>query len=390
VVREKRFRPNNRYFFSPLTITLTLRQDFLTASLPDGYDNLNVRRTGTHPPVNKLSPRNSSMIRTTCHFVACCAGLVLSLLASPASAQITVTDLQTPYSFVSSQAGTEYFISSINGEPEAADNNGFITKLDANGKILNLKFIQGGKADVTLHAPKGMALVNQTLYVADLDTLRAFDMKSGRPIAAVTMPGTTAGSPAHLTDVVFDGKGLLYCSDQKANRIYRVDLASQKVSVLVTDQALAGPTGLAVHPKSGQLIAVSWDKGKIFEISPEGAISELFSNGFFSSRFTNLRGVDFDRWGNMYVSDFTTGKVWRMSWDKRFQAIAEYLPSPGDISIDRTNNLILVPYEFAHAAEMNGLETPSSGKSKQEKRTLADYGFIPPPPKPTTAGTPNK
>jgi hypothetical protein len=159
-------------------------------------------------------------------------------------------------------------------------------------------------------------------------------------------------------------------------------LPSQKVSLLVADPELAGPTGLAVHPKSGQLIAVSWNKGKIFAITPDGTVSELFSNGFFSSRFSNLRGVDFDRWGNMYVSDFTTGKVWRMTWDKRFQVIAEYLPSPGDLSIDRTNNLILVPYEFAHAAEMNGLEAPRDGKPKSEKRTLADYGFIPPPPKP--------
>jgi hypothetical protein len=92
----------------------------------------------------------------------------------------------------------------------------------------------------------------------------------------------------------------------------------------------------------------------------------------------------------MYVSDFTTGKVWRMSWDKRFQVIAEFLPSPGDLGIDRANNLILVPYELAHAAEMNGLETPSSAKSKQEKRTLADYGFIPPPPKPAPEGAVKK
>ena len=135
--------------------------------------------------------------------------------------------------------------------------------------------------------------------------------------------------------MTFDGKGHLYCSDQKANTIYRVDLATQTVSVLVTDRALAGPSGLVVHPKSGQIIAVSWDKGKISEVSPEGVVTELFSNGFFSNRFQNLRGVDFDRWGNMYVSDFTTGKVWRMSWDKRFQVIAEFLPSPGDLSIDR-------------------------------------------------------
>jgi DNA-binding beta-propeller fold protein YncE len=330
------------------------------------------------------------MILRLIHVLVGSAGLCLYVSTSTSFAQITVTDLQNPYSFVSSQAGKEYFISSVNGEPEAADNNGFITKLDANGKLLDLKFIQGGKAGVTLHAPKGMALVDRTLYVADLDHLRIFDMTNGKPIATISLSGGPGQNSTHLTDVAYDGTSLLYCSDQHANRIYRIELPSQKVSILVTDPALAGPTGVAVHPKSGRLIVVSWEKGKIFEITPDGSISELFSNGFFSSRFANLRGVDFDRWGNMYVSDFTKGKVWRMTWDKRFHVIAEFLPSPGDLGIDRTNNLILVPYELAHAAEMNGLETPRDGKSKQEKRTLADYGFIPPPPKPSAEGAPNK
>ena len=326
------------------------------------------------------------MIHHVVHVCLGTAALCLTVLPCNVWAQITVTNLQTPYSFVSSSSGKEYFISSVNGDPETADNNGFITKLDASGKIVNFKFIQGGTDGISLNAPKGMALVEQTLYVADLDTLRAFDAESGKPVASITVAASPGQAPVRLTDVAYDGSGLLYCSDQHANKIYRVELPSRKVTLLVADPALAGPTGLAVHPKSGQLIAVSWDKGKILAITPEGAVSEIFSNGFFSSRFSNLRGVDFDRWGNMYVSDFTTGKVWRMTWDKHFQVIAEYLPSPGDLGIDRTNNLILVPYELAHAAEMNGLEAPREGKSKTEKRTLADYGFIPPPPKPAEGG----
>jgi hypothetical protein len=327
------------------------------------------------------------MIRYLLYVVIGCAGLCLAAMPPSAFGQITVTNLQTPYSFVTGASGKDYFISSVNGEPDTADNNGFITKLDGSGTLLHLKFIQGGADGVTLHAPKGMALVDETLYVADLDTLRAFDARNGKPVASIHVVDGKA--LVHLTDVAYDGVGLLYCSDQHANRIYRVELPSQKVTLLVADPALAGPAGLAVHPKSGELIAVSWNKGKIFAISPTGTVSELFSNGFFSSRFSNLRGVDFDRWGNMYVSDFTTGKVWRMTWDKRFQVIAEYLPTPGDLSIDRTNNLILVPYELAHAAEMNGLEAPADGKPKSEKRTLADYGFIPPPPKPAE-GAPSK
>jgi DNA-binding beta-propeller fold protein YncE len=319
----------------------------------------------------------------------------LSFLASnPVLAQITVTELASPYSFVSDAAGKEYFISSINGEPDARDNNGFITKLDANGKIINRKFIQGGIGGTTLHAPKGMALVDRVLYVADLDTLRGFEASTGKPVVTISMPPATSPSskdpPAHISDVAYDGKGLLYCSDQLSNTIYRVDLATQYAKVLVSNKVLAGPSGVAVHPKTGKIMVVSWDKGKIFEISPEGVLTEIFSNGFFSARFQNLRGVDFDRWGNMYMSDFTTGKVWRMTWDKRFQVIAEYLPSPGDLGIDRANNLILVPYQLVNAAEMNGLETPSDGKPKKEKRTLADYGFIPPPTKPESGGSTTK
>ncbi len=344
--------------------------------------------------MSKISPVMSLLTRVISHPAAWFIWVIPLVIVSPLGAQITVTELQSPYSFVNDPIDKSYFISSVNGEAETADNNGFITKLDSNGKLLNLKFIQGGKDDVKLHAPKGMALVEHVLYVADLDTLRGFDTTTGKPVMALTVRSHAASqtelSQVSLSDVTFDGKGHLYCSDQKANTIYRVDLATQTVSVLVTDPALAGPSGLVVHPKSGQIIAVSWDKGKISEVSPEGVVTELFSNRFFSSRFQNLRGVDFDRWGNMYVSDFTTGKVWRMSWDKRFQVIAEFLPSPGDLSIDRANNLILVPFELAHAAEMNGLETPSGGKPKQEKRTLADYGFIPPPPKPAPEGPAKK
>ena len=312
------------------------------------------------------------------------------MAANPALGQITVTDLASPYSFVSDAAGKEYFISSVNGEPDARDNNGFITKLDGNGKIINRKFIQGGVGGTTLHAPKGMALVDRTLYVADLDMLRGFDASNAKPVVTIPMlragPAPGEAAPAHISDVAYDGKGVLYCSDQLNNTIYRVDLATHHATVLVSDRVLAGPSGIAVHPKTGQIMVVSWDKGKIFEISPEGVLTEVFSNGFFSARFQNLRGVDFDRWGNMYMSDSTTGKVWRMTRDKRFQVIAEYLPSPGDLGIDRTNNLILVPYQLVHAAEMNGLETPSDGKPKKEKRTLADYGFVPPPPKPESGG----
>jgi hypothetical protein len=60
--------------------------------------------------------------------------------------------------------------------------------------------------------------------------------------------------------------------------------------------------------------------------------------------------------------------------DRKFDVIAEFLPSPADIGVDRRNHLILVPYEYGNAAEMNGLETPVSSGTKK-KRDLSDYGL---------------
>src|SRR6476469_4166950 len=124
--------------------------------------------------------------------------LILCLTFPGEAAQIT--GLESPNSFVGDPSGKEYFISNINGEPEARDNNGFITKLNAEGKVTSLKFIQGGVAEVLLHAPKGMALVGPILYVADLDQLRGFDKTTGKLVTTVSFP-SRSHAQVSLTDV---------------------------------------------------------------------------------------------------------------------------------------------------------------------------------------------
>lgn len=294
------------------------------------------------------------------------------LVAPPPAKALQVTGLRHPQSFVSDPATGHYFISNMNGAEAGQASSGFITKLDRDGKILALHFIRGGTGKTVLHTPKGLAVAQGVLYVADVDTLRGFDTKTGLPVAEVRLG---PDGQADLADVAYDEpRNLLYVSDTRANTIYRVDLARQHaVSVLAHDPTLAGPRGLAVNPRTGRLVVVSWNKGKILEVAPDGALTELVSNSFFSSRFQNLDGVDFDTWGTLYVSDYTAGKVWRMRADRHFDVIAEFLPSPADISVDRQNHLILVPYHDADVAEMNGLESPS--KAGKKPRNLADYGF---------------
>lgn len=339
------------------------------------------------PARRPRAPRRSLVVG----LLAAAAALIGGFAGSDRAHALQVLDLLEPYGFVVDSASKEYFISNVNGDEAARDNNGFIAKLSESGAVVKLKFIAGGIDGQTLHAPKGLAIHEHTLYVADLDQVKGYDKTTGKLLVTIPLgSGATpqAGPPSQLMDIAYDGKGLLYVSDRTRNTIYRIEIAkNHQATVLLQHPDLAGPAGLALHPKGDHLTVVSWDKGKIVDVRLDGTFTELVSNGWFTSRFGNLSGVDFDQWGNMYISDFTRGKIWRMRPDKKFQVIAEYLPSPADIAIDRPNHVILVPYHYGNTAEINGLEAPT--KSGPQKRSLADYGFGPPtqetPPAPKQA-----
>lgn len=281
------------------------------------------------------------------------AAVLLAILSTGAAFALQVTGLKNPAAFIADPATGSYFISNENGPPTERDNNGFITKLDQNGKIIKLKFIEGGTGGVTLHAPKGLALIGRTLYVSDIDQVRRFHADTGRGVGELDLSAVTVD---FLTGLAADGQGTLYIADAGADAILKVDThRSSKPTVLVKDPDLAGPHGIAVNPATGTLVVVSWNTGKILEVTTEGAVKVLFPNSFFNTRFGNLTGVDFDAFGNMYVSDFSQGKVIRIDPKFRFQTIAEFLTTPASLGIDRKNHLILVPYRSGNVAEMNGL-----------------------------------
>src|SRR5207249_10412742 len=129
------------------------------------------------------------------------------MVATTVTTALQITGLQTPQSFLADPSGEQYFISNINGDPEHRDNNGFITKLDQDGKLVKLQFIKGGEGQTILHAPKGMAIIGQVLYVADLDMVRGFDKSSGQPVVTVSLANHAKGEREQntaLADLVHD------------------------------------------------------------------------------------------------------------------------------------------------------------------------------------------
>ena len=283
-----------------------------------------------------------------------------------------IVNLAFPQHMIADEDAT-YFIANANGDPGNRQNKGFISKVNKDGEVTQLHFIQGGVNSVTLHSPNGMAIVGEILYVADLDTIRGFHKHTGEPV--VTIPFTQQHCQS-LTGLTSDSEGTLFVSDTDTNSIFRLDPGRDyAISLLIRDESLSHPHGIAIHPRTGHLMGVGWDDGKIFEIDEKGVIHELFVNSFFSGGFYNLDGIDFDQYGTMYVSDMTAGKVWRIRNNQKKEVIAEFLVSPSGLAIDRANHLILVPYLYANGAEINGLERPSNTNTKKKPRSWSDYGM---------------
>ena len=131
--------------------------------------------------------------------------------AAPAGPQQVgeASGMKTPESARYDAAQDLWFVSNINGNPSQKDGNGFIVRLTAEGAAMDsTPFIQSGKNEVALNAPKGMALVGDTLWVADIDAVRAFNARTGAPIASLEIKGA-----AFLNDVVAGPDGSIYITD---------------------------------------------------------------------------------------------------------------------------------------------------------------------------------
>src|SRR5690606_27467662 len=74
----------------------------------------------------------------------------------------------------------------------------------------SVPFINGADDDITLNAPKGMALVGDTLWVADIDAVRAFDVNTGNQLASIELASQRA---TFLNDAVAGPDGTVYITD---------------------------------------------------------------------------------------------------------------------------------------------------------------------------------
>jgi hypothetical protein len=218
------------------------------------------------------------------------------------------------------------YVSNINGSPTEDDANGFISKLGIDGKIVNLKWIIG------LNAPKGMGIIADTLYVADINQVVKIDTRLGEVIRKFDAEGAV-----FLNDITLDDKGRVFISDSGLGAIYLLE--NGEVSVFLPAGTFNRSNGL--YWMDNELFVGT--KGMIKGVNPE------------NRRIRDVMAVDcgidgLEIWKKQYFvfSDWI-GKVQMTGPGKDPIVLFDTTPesiNAADIGLMGRSNLILVPTFF--------------------------------------------
>jgi sugar lactone lactonase YvrE len=245
------------------------------------------------------------------------------------------TQLQAPESVVYDKRTNLLFVSNINGAPNEKNGKGFISTLALDGSVLQLHWLDG------LNAPKGLAMVDNILYVADIDQLLEIDINHGRIIKRHAAP-----QAKFLNDVVADNEGNVYVSDILTNTLYR--LASGEFSVWLQSEALEYPNGLDIQ--GDELIVGSWGvmvdgfktdvAGHLKTVSLRTKIIKSLGNG---TPVGNLDGVEADGQGNFYVTDWFNGGLFNIDSQGNAEKLLTLAQGSADLEVVLSEKLVLIP-----------------------------------------------
>jgi len=239
-----------------------------------------------------------------------------------------------PESAVYDRAAGAIYVSNVNGEPNAKDGNGFISKLGPDGKIVALEWVKG------LDAPKGLALAKGVLYAADIDRIVAIDTAKGEIVGRHEASGAK-----FLNDLTADKDGRVYASDMVTNTIWVLD--NGKLSVLVKDDALENPNGLLAE--DGRIVVGSWGKmASDFSTKVPGHMkvvdltTKKISDLGDPTPVGNLDGVEPDGKGGYFATDWMKGGLLHITKDGKATQLLPLKPGSADLGTG-PNGVLLIP-----------------------------------------------
>ena len=253
--------------------------------------------------------------------------------------RIAVVDgLSQPEALSFDAAHNVYFVSNANGSPGMKDGNGFISRISADGVMDSLHFIQGGRDGVQLDSPMGSRVQGDTLWVLDVDKLRGFDTKTGKPYITVDLSPLKA---LFLNDLAIDSTGEFYITDTgiqvgadgKLNhtgpdRILHV-AHDRSISVAASTALLSSPDGIDWDIRAKRFILAPFAGPSVQEwrIGDPGPQDIAPGKGMFD-------GIEVEANGQILITSWNDSSVSTLEGTKLVPRIAKLSYQPADVSMD--------------------------------------------------------
>ena len=231
-----------------------------------------------------------------------------------------------------------YFISSTNG-----DELGWLSKLAADGSIIDSRWA------TNIRNPMGMRVSGKRLWVNNITEIIGINLDDPNDRIVYSIEGAI-----FLNDLATDSSGYAYLSDSMNSRVIRVDLATGDNSTYISTLP-SSPNGLLVH--GDRLYIASW--GIMSEQPEERAewITKTAGDLYWVSlkksqkvkniiapELGNLDGVEIDQQGNIYVSDWINGKLYKISSsNKTVIELGQYKQGLADLGLNSLTGEIILP-----------------------------------------------
>lgn len=234
-----------------------------------------------------------------------------------------------PESVVSNAGGEVLYISNI-GDKEAED--GFISKANAEGEIIELNWITG------LNDPKGLLVVDDFLYVTDNTEFVKMSVSEGKIIEKIPVEGSKS-----LNDITIDNEGNIYISDTGKSSIFRKSKDSGEIIEWINSEELEHPNGLLAV--GNDLMVSSWGKENPGPFKKVNITSKEISN-ISESGIGNLDGVQLTENNNFLISDWQSGKIYLITPNGDQKEILTSEKSAGDILYLPNQKKLVLPMNF--------------------------------------------